>query len=73
MQLTHLFTASSCGGSHCPAVYATDTTDLVVQGYTLDAGDSAQMNLAHNEAGVRIPAALAEQIADMVIAQRSAT
>lgn len=74
MRLTHLFTWKNSGGEHCPAVYATETGDLVVQGYALDPLDTAQLrNVAADEVGVRIPYDLAEQIADMVNEHRALT
>jgi hypothetical protein len=72
MKLTYLFKWDSSAGGNCPAVYDTDCGTLVVQGYGLDADDSAQLrNAAPNEVGVEIPYSLAEQIADMVNARRS--
>lgn len=71
MRLTYLFKTKSSAGGNCPAVYATDSGDLVIQGYELADGDASQMrNVADNETGVRIPYDLAEQIADMVNARR---
>jgi len=71
MQLTYLFKTRSSAGGNCPAVYSTDSGELVVQGWNLDGGEESQMrNVADNETGVRIPYDLAEQIADMVISRR---
>jgi hypothetical protein len=71
MQLTHLFTWDGSGGENCPAVYGTDSGDLVIQGYALAGDETLQLDkLADNEAGVRIPYGLAEQIADLVNARR---
>lgn len=71
MQLTYLFKWDGSGGGNCPAVYDTDSGDLVIQGYNLADDETDQLkNLADNESGVRIPSGLAEQIADMVNARR---
>jgi hypothetical protein len=71
MRLTYLFKWRSSAGGNCPAVYDTDSGDIVIQGYTLAQDDAAQLqNVADNEAGVRIPYEMAEQIADMVAARR---
>jgi hypothetical protein len=73
MRLTYLFKWGNSGGGGCPAVYDTDDGNLVIQGYTLADSDAGQMrNVAANEAGVKIPYEMAEQIADMVIARRNA-
>ncbi len=69
MQLTYLFKWLGSGGENCPAVYATDSGDLVIQGWN-DVDNSQLVNRADNEAGVRIPYEMAEQIADMVNARR---
>ncbi len=66
MQLTHLFTDANSGGGNCPALYATDRGTHVVQGWTLEAADTAQMqNVAGNETGVEIPTNLLEQYHQM--------
>ncbi len=71
MTLTYLFKWAASAGGNCPAVYSTDEGDLVIQGYTLDTDETAQLrSRADNEAGVRIPYEMAEQIADMVNARR---
>lgn len=71
MNLSFLFKWKGSAGGNCPAVYGTDRNSLVVQGYTLGSSEAAQMvNVADNESGVEIPYELAEQIADMVNAQR---
>ena len=71
MRLTYLFKWRGSAGGNCPAVYDTDSGDLVVQGYSLTGSETAQLrNRADDEDGVRIPYELAEQIADMVKARR---
>lgn len=71
MQLTYLFKWGESGGENCPAVYDADNGDLVIQGYNLSDDETGQLrNRAGNEAGVRIPYTMAEQIADMVNARR---
>jgi hypothetical protein len=73
MKLTHLFKTDISAGGNCPAVYGTDDGSLVIQGWDLAPDDAAQLiDRAHNESGVKIPYDLAEKIADMVIAKRSA-
>ncbi len=72
MQLTPVLKWNNCGGENCPAVYDTETGDLVIQGWNLAADESEQLrNRGDDESGVRIPYGLAEQIADMVNARRS--
>jgi len=72
MMLTFLFKWRGSGGGNCPAVYDTDGGDLVIQGYDLGDEEIGQLrNRADNEGAVRIPYAMAEQIADMVNARRA--
>lgn len=72
VKLTYLFKWSNSGGGNCPAVYDTDSGDLVIQGWNLADDEAGQLrNRAANESGVRIPYELAEQIADMVQAKRN--
>ncbi len=72
MKLTYLFKSGDCAGENCPAVYDTDSGDLFVQGYNPTGDETAQLhNIGADEGAVRIPYALAEQIADMVNARRA--
>jgi hypothetical protein len=72
MQLTYLFKWNVSGGGNCPAVYDTDSGDLVIQGWNLTGDEHAQLrNVAGDESGIRIPYEMAEQIADLVETRRA--
>ncbi|PYC77645.1 hypothetical protein C7C46_18390 [Streptomyces tateyamensis] len=62
MKLTQL--DSECEVGPCPTIYATDTDELVVQGFRIDDPEAlAAMQLPENETAVRIPVALLRRVA----------
>lgn len=70
MDLTFLFKDWNSGGGGCPALYATERDTYVVQGWNIEAGDTAQLRqLAPNESGVEIPTNILEQYHQMRLKQ----
>lgn len=62
MKLTEL--DSSCDYGPCPTIYATDTGELVVQGFKVDDPEAlATMRLPDTETAVRIPIGLLMKVA----------
>lgn len=49
-------------GRTCPTIYQTERGTLVVQGYRLDAGDLARIDLPDGESAVEIPHSLLEDV-----------
>lgn len=55
MKLTKLYKDQGSGGAGCPTVYLADSGDFVVQGNSLDATDSLELeNVLPGESAVRI-------------------
>ena len=62
MKLTQL--VGDCENGTCPTIYATDTGELVVQGYKVDDPEAlATMGLPDTETAVRIPMELIRRLA----------
>ncbi|ADH66730.1 hypothetical protein [Nocardiopsis dassonvillei] len=62
MKLTRI--AGECNNRRtCPTVYASDRGTVVVQGYTLAAGDLTQITLPEGESAVEIPLSLLKEAA----------
>ncbi|MEU3567758.1 hypothetical protein AB0E96_04885 [Kitasatospora sp. NPDC036755] len=62
MKLTEL--DSSCDNGPCPTIYATDTGELVVQGFRVEDPEAlATMRLPEAETAVRIPIDLLVRVA----------
>lgn len=62
MKLTEL--DSSCDHGPCPTIYATDTGELVVQGFKVNDPEAlATMQLPDTETAVRIPVDLLMRVA----------
>lgn len=56
MKLQMLY-KEDCNGDNCPTVYLTDSGELIVQGYVVDATASLE-NIPEGETLVRIPPAV---------------
>ncbi|MGA5703684.1 hypothetical protein [Peterkaempfera bronchialis] len=57
MKLAKLFKDTNSGGTGCPTVYLAESGEFVVQGHSLDASTTAELeNVLPGESAVRISA-----------------
>jgi len=63
LELNFLFKDQNSGTGGCPAVYATNRSTHVIQGWNLPAGTEL-LNQAANETGVEVPDNIIDQIGE---------